>query len=400
MMKLFFGGKNRTKLFLFLFFSFAALRAEAAVDPVVVELHYQNGVKFYKRGLYEKATEEFEKTLSLDPANQEAKDYLDKLKALEGHRNIVDAKESKDAQIKSLYAEGRRLYQKHDYEEAIKVFSKILELKPVDDFASFYRERSEIAISRKLAREKKIEDKKKLKELRIKRQLDIREEKERKKQERLEMLKKRKEIKEGQLNKPPEKQEEARQVEMNQALTQQEKERLTPQELKKEKIEEKKKAAEERAVRKREERQQRLEEKKAKIEEKKKAAQEKRDAIRAERQEKLKEKEDRRVAAREAKEKARQAKVARVESKKVEKKESLEKKKQAQEERRNNKELFLKGVESYSRKQYQEAIDIFKELIDTESKEERIYTTSAQRLMEKARLRLKGIGEDVTIENK
>jgi len=51
-------------LFLFFFFSFMVLKTEAApeaADPVVVELHYQNGVKFYKRGLYDKAADEFEK---------------------------------------------------------------------------------------------------------------------------------------------------------------------------------------------------------------------------------------------------------------------------------------------------------------------------------------------------
>ena len=40
-----------------------------------------------------------------------------------------------------------------------------MELKPIDDFASYYKERCEIEIGRKLAREKKIEDKKRLKEM-------------------------------------------------------------------------------------------------------------------------------------------------------------------------------------------------------------------------------------------
>ena len=159
-MKLSVNNKKMTMVFLFLFFSFMVPKTEAALDPaadpVVVELHYQNGIKFYKRGLYDKATEEFEKTLKLDPANAEAKDYLLKLKNQQGQEKIVDGKLSKDAPIRDLYEEGKRLYQKHNYEEAIKVFNKILELKPIDDFASYYKERSEIEIGRKLAREKKI----------------------------------------------------------------------------------------------------------------------------------------------------------------------------------------------------------------------------------------------------
>ena len=394
-------------LFLFLFFSFMVLKTEAAsdptTDPVVVELHYQNGVKFYKRGLYDKATEEFEKTLSLDPAHQEAKDYLAKLKAQEGQKEIVDAKLSKDSQIRNLYEEGKRLYGKHNYEEAIKVFNKILESKPIDDFASYYKERCEIEIGRKLAREKKIEDKKRLKELKRKLQVDLKEEKERKKQEHEEMLKKRKEIKEGERQNRASAQEERRQAHMNQALSQQEKKRATPEELKKqreEKIEEKNTAAQEKIDRKKEERQKRLEEKQAKIDEKKKAKEEKAANLKGQREEKLKEKENRRAAAIEAKEKAKQAKAAHVETKKIEKKEAVEKKKEVQQERQNNKEIFLKGLESYSRKQYQEAITNFQTVIDAEAKTTRIYTNSAKRLMDKANLRLKGVGEDVAVENK
>jgi len=402
-MKLFVNNKKKTMLFLFLFFSFMVLKTEAAVDPVVVELHYQNGVKFYKRGLYDKATEEFEKTLNLDPAHQEAKDYLAKLKTQEGQKEIVDAKLSKSAQIRDLYEEGKRLYQKHNYEEAIKVFNKILELKPIDDFASYYKERCEIEIGRKLAREKKIEDKKRLKESKKKLQADLKEEKERKKQKREEMLKKRKEIKEEQLQGRASVQEERRRTHISQALSQQEEKRVTHGELKKQKeerIEEKKKAAQEKIAQKKEERQKRLEEKQAKIDQKKKAKEEKVANLKAQREEKVKEKEDRRAAALEAKEKAKQAKAARVESKKIEKKEAGEKKKELQRERQNNKEIFLKGVESYSGKQYEEAITNFQTLIDAESKTTRIYTNSAKRLMEKARLRLKGIGEDLTVENK
>ena len=70
---------NRNIIFsIMMFFCLGSFGARAAVDPVVVEVHYQNGVKFYKRGLYKKAVRELENTLSLDPENREAKEYLQK----------------------------------------------------------------------------------------------------------------------------------------------------------------------------------------------------------------------------------------------------------------------------------------------------------------------------------
>ena len=109
-----------------MFFCLGAFVALADVDPVVVEVHYQNGVKFYKRGLYKKAVREFENTLSLDPQNSEATDYLKKAKSAAENEQVKDARESKNNDIHGLYEEGKGLYLKRDYKAAIDVFNQVL----------------------------------------------------------------------------------------------------------------------------------------------------------------------------------------------------------------------------------------------------------------------------------
>ncbi|MFH0940884.1 MAG: hypothetical protein V1840_03410 [Candidatus Omnitrophota bacterium] len=294
-----------------MFFCLGAFSARAAVDPVVVEVHYQNGVKFYNRGLYKRAVREFENTLSLDPQNSEATEYLQKAKAAANNEQVKDARESKTDEIRRLYEEGKGLYLKRDYKAAIDVFNQILSAKPIDDFASFYKERCEIMIARQLAREKKVEDKKtghedvakKLKEL-----------------DKQEMLKNRREERAQAVTAVPAREERQR--------------------ARQEKIDQKKQA---RGVR--------QEEKKALAEEKK-------------------------VKKEEAGQKKNE-----VKSQKQEKKQ----------EQKNIKELFLKGVEEYGRKEYESAIDSFEAVIEAESNGRKLYSSSAARLMDKTKMKMKEV---------
>ncbi|MEK7327368.1 MAG: hypothetical protein AAB217_19150 [Chloroflexota bacterium] len=94
-------------LSIMMFFCLGAFCARAAIDPVVVEVHYQNGVKFYNRGLYKKAVREFENTLSLDPQNSEATEYLQKAKAAAENEQVKDARESKNDEIRRLYRKAK-----------------------------------------------------------------------------------------------------------------------------------------------------------------------------------------------------------------------------------------------------------------------------------------------------
>jgi len=311
-----------------MFFCLGAFGARAAIDPVVVEVHYQNGVKFYKRGLYKKAVQEFENTLSLDPQNQEAADYLQKAKAAAESEQVKDARASNSDKIRRLYEEGKGLYLKRDYKAAIDVFNQILSEKPIDDFASFYKERCEIMIARQLAREKKVEDKKtghedavRIKEEKIK-------EKKLKEQDKQDMLKKRSEIDQ---ERRKAREERARTVSAPTA-------RDERQRARQEKIDQKKQA-----------REVRQEEKKALAEEKK-------------------------VKKEEASQKKHEVKAQKQEKK---------------QEQRNIKDLFLKGVEEYGRKEYESAIASFEAVIEAESKGKQLYSSSAARLMDKTKMKMK-----------
>ena len=329
------GGEPQVKAwvgFIFsivMFFCLGSFGARAAVDPVVVEVHYQNGVKFYKRGLYKKAVRELENTLSLDPENREAKEYLLKAKAAAENEQIKDSRESKSDNIQKLYEEGKGLYLKRDYQAAIDVFNQILSEKPIDDFASFYKERCEIMIAKQFASEKKIEDKKNVKQDAARIKEDKIKEKELKKQDKQDMLKKRSEIEQERR-----KAKEERASKAVSASTAREERQIANQE----KIDQKKQA-----------REVKQEEKKALAEEKK-------------------------VKKEDAKQKKTEVKTQKQEKR---------------EEQKNIKEMFLKGVEEYGRKEYESAIVSFEAVIEAESQGRQLYSSSAARLMAKTKTKMK-----------
>lgn len=383
-MKMFLKANSGTLFLIMAVFCVGVLTVEAAVDPVVVEVHYQNGVKFYKRGLYDKAAQEFEKTLSLDPGNQEAKEYLEKTKAMQENKQEAGAKGDRNAEIKLLSEQGKQLYLKHDYQAALEVFNKILTLKHVDDFASFYKERCEIMISQQMARQKKIEDRQKLKEKKVQERLAQQEEKEQKKLQREEMLKKRAEIseehKKAQESPSEEKKEGARNLR---------EEKIAAAKEKKEKALEEKNA--------------RLEAKQARQDERRKAKEEKIAAAKERKAEKIKQAQEERDARKQRKEELTTEKRGKIEEKKETQKKAKREKamnaetkkvaaKQAAEEKKANRELFMKGVEQYGRKQFEDAIASFNALIDAEIRaNKKVYTGSAERMRDKAKKRLKDI---------
>ncbi|MFH0876948.1 MAG: hypothetical protein V1863_01815 [Candidatus Omnitrophota bacterium] len=357
---------------------FLTTTAYALDDPVAVELHYQSGVKFFKRGLYDRATVEFERTLALDSKHEEAKAYLEEIKARDARVKSVDAKQSKDKEVQNLYRQGRELYGKRDFQAAKEVFEKILTLKPVDDFASFYKERCEIFISRKLAKEKKIQEKEQLKEQKKQERLDCKKEKEMKVLQRQAMLAQRAKGRKERLvvkEVAAEIKEEKREEKRTSAVTKEEQRELKLQ-VRQEKIDARRQAKEERkfaAVARREEKQQIKE---AKREEKRIA----RETVLEERAEKKQERKDRKKEVLKNKE------------------EALEQKKERTEELKNIKEMFLKGVEQYGHKDYVLAIATFQDVINAELASEKTYSRAAGRLMDKAKNRLKQLESAETTE--
>jgi len=374
--------------------------AAHAADPVAVEIHYQSGVKFFKRGLYERAIQEFEKTLVMDAEHGEARAYLDKVRELQETHRPAEARASKNADIKKLYKEGRRLYKAKEYEEAIEVFNKVLALKPIDDFASYYRERCEMFISKRLAREKKIEERRE----RLEEKKELQEAARRKKEARRRKVKRRQEA-----TPPPsaeipkaavEKPVPVETSKMTAAeLARQEK--LSDKELRRqEKIrahEAKRAEAKRLREEKLREKEERYQEKLRLKEERQAEAEERRDASRLTKEEKRQEA----LARRESHLKAKEAKVAEARARKTEARARAQAKKMARKElleaRRRNKERFLEGVKAYGRKEYEEAIAAFREVVRAEQETGPLYTRSAGRLIDKARKRLDGIGKDAKI---
>ena len=362
---------------------------EAAVDQASVEYHYQNGIKFYKRGLYEKAVHEFEKTLSLDPHHQEAKEYLDKVKATREEKKGVDAKKSPQPEIRKLYDEGTELYRKHDYEGAREVFNKILELKPVDEWASFYKERCEIFVARKLAREKKMEEKKQLKEKREHERLSRRKEREMKKLEREAILKQRVRINEERREarvKRVVKAKEEKAIEEKESIKEEK-----PAPSQEEKMQEKSRVKEEkiaaaggRQSEKLKAKEERRTQKKEKIAQRQKEKEEKRAAAQERRNEKLKAKEERALRLEERKTKK--------EGVLKQREQVQQQKEEARQEHKNIKDLFVAGVEHYGRRQFKDAMASFEAVIEAESQQgEKTYTHAAQRMTDKAQRRLKEV---------
>lgn len=414
-------SRHKVILGLLAIFVFSAVTLEAA-DPVVVEVHFQNGVKFYKRGLYDRAAAEFEKTLSLEPAHEEAKIYLEKTRLIQKNQTKVEAKASQNTEIKQLYADGSRLYKERKYEEAIDVFNKILQIKPIDDFASYYKEKSEIMISRKLKREKKIEDKQKLKAARAQAKMDRRAEKEAR-------ALKRKEAKEA-ARRPVDKDDRTSVVTQDLAAYEVETASEANIEAETEKpLDKKARLRQERLAEKEEKRRakrQAIEEKKKEKQDrlaaKKSVAEERRQAKIDAKYRAKKEKEERLAARKEADAERRQAKKDAAVEKRIKKKETTaerrqeaaaekqsarvdkalkkESAKEAAQTRKENKALFVKGVQQYGRKQYGDAIATFEELILIESRTGDVYSGTARRLIQKAELRLKGEGQDLAIEKK
>ncbi len=351
--------------------------AAGAADPVAIEVHYQSGVKYFKRGLYDRAIQEFEKTLEMDPQHEEARAYLVQVRELQKTYRPAEARASEKAEIKKLYKEGRRLYRAQEYEKAIDVFNKILSLKPIDDFASYYRERSEVLLAAKIAREKKMEER----------------------QTRLEEKKRSRAARRKKREIPPSAKKEA--VSAVAAALDNAGSAVLARERR---DEEKLGLKEEKRTEARQRREAKLQAKEEQRQEKRRIKEDRRAEAQRRREVKEKAKEEKRqekLARRKGRQRVRQEAVATAEGQREQAGESIRDKREARknlrEDRRQTKERFLEGVKAYGRKEYKTAIAAFKDVIKAEKKSGVLYTRSATRLLDKARKRLEGIGKDLTI---
>lgn len=87
--------------------------------------HYQKAVKYYIKRDYQHATEEFLKSLELDPHNKNSKQYMHK--AQEKYNKSLN-----------LFYQGITSFQNKNYKQAIQKFEKSLLLNPLDKRALYY----------------------------------------------------------------------------------------------------------------------------------------------------------------------------------------------------------------------------------------------------------------------
>ena len=96
-----------------------------------VEPLLKQAVMYYETGKYDEATDAFNEVLSRDPDNRKAKTFLKK--------KIPSAMSNKDAHmVKSLYRKAFSHFNRQNYDEATQAFREILEINPEEERAQLY----------------------------------------------------------------------------------------------------------------------------------------------------------------------------------------------------------------------------------------------------------------------
>jgi tetratricopeptide (TPR) repeat protein len=104
-----------------------------------VQSFYRNGMIALAGRNYEKAKEEFEKVLVIDPNHAEAKEQLVKVVTILEKKEKAAAEEAQKQSISKTYQEALKAYQNDHLEEAIPLFNAILALQPNHQDAQRYR---------------------------------------------------------------------------------------------------------------------------------------------------------------------------------------------------------------------------------------------------------------------
>ena len=110
--------------------SYSAENSDGALKTAIVNMHYERGVTLYRKGLYERAIEEFKRALELDPANIKARQYLT-YAVKRNNKSIID----------ELYKKAKSYYSQNDYDKAVEMYKKVLEIMPQDGYSLYQIER-------------------------------------------------------------------------------------------------------------------------------------------------------------------------------------------------------------------------------------------------------------------
>ncbi|MDD5617584.1 MAG: tetratricopeptide repeat protein [Candidatus Omnitrophica bacterium] len=101
-------------------------RSGTALKNAIVSMHYERGVKLYRKSQYEKAIEEFKRALELDPVNIKIRQFL-----------AYAVKRNNKKMVDGLYKEAKKYYYQKDYKKAIDAYNKVLGIMPDDGYSLY-----------------------------------------------------------------------------------------------------------------------------------------------------------------------------------------------------------------------------------------------------------------------
>ena len=117
-------------LFYFIYFAgyiCSAAGGKVSLKDVIVNMHYERGVRLYKKGHYDRAIEELMRAIEINTDHKKARKYLSAA-IKKKNKEIVDG----------LYKDASAYYQQKKYQEALDTYKKVLEIMP-DDGYSLYK---------------------------------------------------------------------------------------------------------------------------------------------------------------------------------------------------------------------------------------------------------------------
>ena len=98
----------------------------SSLKEAIVNMHYERGLRLYKKVQYERAIEEFMSTLELDPDHAQARKYL------------AAAIKKKNKEIADeLYKQASAYYKEKDYQRALDTYKEVLEVMPEDGYSLY-----------------------------------------------------------------------------------------------------------------------------------------------------------------------------------------------------------------------------------------------------------------------
>ncbi len=107
---------------------------EAIVQNKLLEERIEKAYAFYEDGSFVESLEQWQGVAKLDPANERAKEYIEKINSMLGKEDkqiyLEREKEKEILTIADYLAKGQGYYKKAKYKKAINQWQKILDVKP------------------------------------------------------------------------------------------------------------------------------------------------------------------------------------------------------------------------------------------------------------------------------